>query len=75
MKVRILSGNNAGQCAEMDGSELEFNVSTGFVERVDEGSLDPVQRVEAPSAPSDVEADQQAETAAAAAHTTSDQGE
>jgi hypothetical protein len=34
MKVRILSGNLAGQVVDMDKTEAEANLATGFVELV-----------------------------------------
>lgn len=78
MKVRILSGNNVGQLAEMDGSELEFNLSTGFVEPVGEADAPaPEPTVESPSSPADVDSDQQAaaDTKAAADAAAADTGE
>jgi hypothetical protein len=34
MKVRILSGNNAGAVVEMDQTEAEVNLATGYAEAV-----------------------------------------
>jgi len=74
MKVRILSGNHAGQLTELEGAELEFNLSTGFVEPVGEPDAPaPAPTIASPTAPADVNADQQAAADAAAA--AGDQGE
>ena len=49
MKVRILSGNLAGQIVVMDRTEAEVNLATGFVEVAPE---DPAPVV-VPVAPED----------------------
>ena len=43
MKVRILSGNNAGAVVEMDKTEAEVNIATGYAEAV---SDEPAPKVE-----------------------------
>lgn len=46
MKVRILSGNQAGAVVEMPVTEAEVNISTGFAEAVIESPAEEPSAVE-----------------------------